>query len=176
MKRILSAALALAASSSLTSACIDTYEEEFTINHHLVGCGVQRTTCIQVKDGNAGEYRTLRGGIAGFDFEWGVTSRVLVKTSEYSEPFGSDRSFAYELIEVIDQTQVPANFQFEVQLKGSDVSGTTAEPLVFGEAADCVAPSVCGNLVNLAGSEGLPVTLRYGATPDEPLTIVEVGQ
>ncbi len=177
MKRLLRGALTLAAAATLTSGCIDTYEQEVTVNHHLTGCGVfERTTCIEMKADPGDPYKAILSGIEGFEFEWGLTHQLLVEVEEYSEPFGNDKQFTYKLIEILDQTAVPANFEFNLKVDGSDIAGSVGAPTVLGAAAGCSDADTCSNLQRLSPGRSLPLVVRYGADPSDPLTVVKILQ
>ena len=85
-----------------------------------VGEGIR--LCILVKE-NAGEQQFFYNAIEGFNYEWGYTHELLVRTETIENPAADGSSIRYKLEKVVSKTAASAGTEVDLphQMEGEQL-------------------------------------------------------
>lgn len=143
-----------------------------TINHHQVECeGAQVGHCLLAKEDD-GPWKFLYHKIEGFDYQWGVESRLLVK------PGSAGIGAGYELVSVEESRVVKSDTHFDYVARGGHGGIVRTGEHQFslrGEKTFSCAPQVCDRIDSLL-SDNQSVLLRFSHSGhvDKPLILESV--
>lgn len=145
--------------------------------HKAVCAGPFHRFCLRVREPGATEWTFLYDTPRGFDFEWGVATRIVVEEREIRDPPPDGSSTERTVVRVVSRETLPPGSRFTLLVPG----GTTGEEgegvhrFDFGaEAMRCVDGPDCDGLARvLRGNDAVDVTLELGAEPDDPFRVVD---
>ncbi|MFU8804063.1 MAG: DUF4377 domain-containing protein [Bradymonadaceae bacterium] len=153
------------------------------IAHYRTPCaGVGVEFCMYVRRDSEEAFSFFYGGIEGFEHTWGRNYIVSLDVEEIDDPPADGSSLKYTLIDIIEETPVPAQTTFDLPfwVDNADllitIDGSTGT-LGQDRAFRCEPESVCAEIQTfLTAEEAFRIHLRYAAEIDDPLVIFEVEE
>lgn len=145
--------------------------------HKVVCTGEGFRFCLQVRTPGTTEWGFAYDVPQGFEFEWGVTQRIVVDERNLENPPEDGSSVERTLVRVEARTSDPADSLFTLLVPGPTATSPTPglHALDFGsESFLCDAGPDCDGLAAaLDGTDAVEVTLVLGAESTDPFRVVD---
>ncbi|NDJ52847.1 MAG: DUF4377 domain-containing protein [Chloroflexi bacterium] len=154
-------------------------QETYVVAAHKQECqgeALQLCWLITQPDGDEA-VELLYDRIDGFDYQWGYTYVIRVEEAGVANPSADGSSVERQLIEVVEQSPVPAGTRFQMDLTGGQGYVVEVEENVFevwDEVRFTCGPDINCDTVRRGLFEELRFTVEFefSEDPDRPLTLV----
>lgn len=144
--------------------------------HRAVCTGLWYWLCLRVRPPGTSEWSLMYETPRGFEFEWGVTKRIVVEERTIENPPADGSSIERTLVRVEVRTIDPADSLFTLIVPGEATTSPAPglHTLDFAqESFRCAGGPDCDGLAAaLAGPDAVEVTLVLGAAAADPFQVV----
>ncbi|TQV77319.1 DUF4377 domain-containing protein [Aliikangiella marina] len=148
---------------------------EFLIASNKTVCtGLAQRSCLQVNIDGGTQVNNVFESIEGFDFEWGVTSRIQVEVSNLDNPPQDASSVSYELYSIDSQIQDPIGTEYQyqnVEVFTQTISLEEGQYRFLGDDIDC-QPIDCDTIIQMADM-GAIINLTFTFNGDGQIELTD---
>lgn len=152
----------------LLSACDESSNsrvEELSVLPYKAPCtGLYQQLCF-VTGQSETQSELFYNNIVGFQYVWGTSYQLSVRVTERTNLPQDGSSFRYELIEVLNETEITEGSRFEyeaVDLLENTVTYENETYLFLGQPFGCLPDAGCASLLAMNNSGGVVnITFEY---------------
>ncbi len=152
-------------------------QKVFTIKHHKIECEGSRVKhCLLAKEDD-GSWKFFYHQIEGFDYQWGVESKILVEVNDESERSAGMRS-KYRLLSVLSTSDQKSGTDFHYVARGGHEGikriGDQQYSLRGDKTFSC-APQVCSTIDSMLNQQqSVLLSFSHAKNVDGPLVLESV--